>query len=325
MLWKSHFIHHWLLLVEIRAMLHSLHLVSYQMQSGFWSELMRDVPSQSNATSKVSPSPPNRLRFSCESFGIFLIHVLIISETQQEEARRCRWCGHFNYESRQAACLWSQTFRNIWQVSDLHRKTILIGFPIKTNLPNRTRHEQIFSGRPGPVNKWNYYQTSAFSDRSNCEWRKHSGLSQLLSGTRNRCVISVRMNFSVNVCARVLWLFISPWTTESRTIFAVFQVKTLLSHNIDRLSCGFSVDVQDASFPFAPQSALALITHHSSASSSSLGISINICIGTRTERSCSMTTKLWRFCGKFLRVWDDGLKLRSIKSPMCKFSLMKTA
>lgn len=181
----------------------------------------------------------------------------------------------------------------------LHRTAVLIGFPIKTNLPNRTRHEQIFSGRPGSVNKWNYYQTSAFSDRSDCERWQHSGLSQLLPGTRNRCFISVCVMNSVSMFVQEF--YDSAWRLSNVSVKRrlKFFLENLVAKKITFAWSRrhwpsfllFPSDARDASFHSAPQSVQALITQRMSASSSSLGICINICTGKRTELNFSMTTK----------------------------------
>lgn len=119
----------------------------------------------------------------------------------------------------------------------------------------------------------------------------------------------------VNICACILWLHmtlvgkLSPSSRERN-----FLVNSLTVSQdggmIERLwptFTWFPLDARNVSFHSVPQSAQALITQRMSASSSSLGIFINICTGKRTELNCSMTTKLLRFWGKFSRVCGDGL------------------
>lgn len=65
----------------------------------------------------------------------------------------------------------------------IHIRHVLNCLTLSSNAP---ANWQIFSRRAGLVDKWNYHQTIATGNRTDCERRELPGLSELLPSSRHR-------------------------------------------------------------------------------------------------------------------------------------------
>ena len=124
------------------------------------------------------------------------------------------------------------------------------------------------------MRKWSHHSAVAAGNWSNCGRWKCSSLLKLLSATGN-------------------WDFVSVWATRFESIFE--NHFKLLGFHVSSFS---TPAVQNVNFLFVPPDVKAEIIQILSVSISENGMFINICIGNRTDLSCSVTTKQSQFLGE---------------------------